>query len=68
MKRKNKDADFYKDRESQIEAIERSFTASKKPVNMKIFENWLGLYFETQSFQLLRLLMIKFYSLLNFIQ
>ena len=33
IKRKIKEIDFYKDRESQIEAIEKSFIAAKKPVN-----------------------------------
>ncbi len=37
IKRKIKEIDFYKDRESQIEAIEKSFIAAKKPVNKFFF-------------------------------
>ncbi len=33
IKRKLSQIDFYKDRESQIKAIEKSFDAAKQPVN-----------------------------------
>lgn len=34
IKRKISQLDFYKDRDSQIRAIEKSFEAAKKPVSM----------------------------------